>query len=100
MPLRQIKNLGFLREGELETLGHKKGISVTLIQPSLNLTKLTLVRWDMRKENGTNSSNYVLRSSWMNVVNSNQLEEGDKVQVWSFRVQEELHIALVKSLNV
>ncbi|KAK7266267.1 hypothetical protein RIF29_18909 [Crotalaria pallida] len=79
MPLRKIKNAGFLREGELQEL--KAKMEVPLIQPSLELTKLTLTLWDMSKENGTANYYYALITNWKKVVDANQLKEGDLVQL-------------------
>ncbi|KAK7289691.1 hypothetical protein RIF29_03536 [Crotalaria pallida] len=100
MPLKQIKNAGFLREGENQVL--ERGIiSVVLLQPSLELTNLFLAKWDAKaKHDGSCNACYILRTNWMNVVRVNDLEKYGVVQVWSFRVQEKLHMALVKIPNV
>ncbi|KAK7281607.1 hypothetical protein RIF29_09748 [Crotalaria pallida] len=94
MSFRKIKNIGFLQEGELQEL--KAKMQVPLIQPSLELTNITLTLWDMAKSNGTTNYYYALIKNWKKVVDANQFKENDKVVVWSFRVQEELHLALVK----
>ncbi|MED6163089.1 hypothetical protein PIB30_076549 [Stylosanthes scabra] len=60
------------------------------------ITELTLVKWFMPKENGSVSTSYILRSNWMNVAEANILKKDDVVQVWSFRVQEKLCMAIVK----
>lgn len=90
IPLNQIKNGDFLREAD------KNAIEVPLIQPSLELTRVTLAKWDMRKPSGSVNSSYVLRSTWLKVAKANQLKPDDVVQVWSFRVHDKLHLALVK----
>ncbi|KAK7245548.1 hypothetical protein RIF29_40395 [Crotalaria pallida] len=94
MSFRKIKNAAFLREGELQEI--KAKMEVPLIQPSLELTNITLTLWDMAKSNGTTNYYYALITNWKKVVDANELKENDKVEVWSFRVQEELHLALVK----
>ncbi|KAK7243072.1 hypothetical protein RIF29_37856 [Crotalaria pallida] len=81
MPLKKIKNACFLREGELQEL--KAKMEVPLIQPSLELTNLTLTLWDMSKENGTTNYHYALITNWKKVVDANQLKEGDLVQLLS-----------------
>ncbi|KAK9988816.1 hypothetical protein SO802_029055 [Lithocarpus litseifolius] len=43
-------------------------------------------KWDMPKDTGNTSSTYALRTGWNNVRLSNDLKEGDLVQLWSFRV--------------
>ena len=40
----------------------------------------------MPKILGNTTSTYALRTSWNNVRKSNDLKEGDLVQLWSFRV--------------
>ncbi|OIV90262.1 hypothetical protein TanjilG_11990 [Lupinus angustifolius] len=97
IPSKQIKNENFVREGELDDLEGGKCIEVKLIQPSLEVTNLTLAKWNMRKNDGKVSSSYVLRSSsWKKVIKANQLKVNDRIQVWSFRIQEELCMAIVK----
>ncbi|KAF1877474.1 hypothetical protein Lal_00040190 [Lupinus albus] len=97
IPLKQIENVNFLREGELEDLEGGKGIELKLIQPSLEVINMTLAKWNLHKNNGRITSSYVLRSSsWKKVTRDNQLRVHDRIQVWSFRVQEELCITIVK----
>ncbi|KAK7273872.1 hypothetical protein RIF29_14936 [Crotalaria pallida] len=100
MPLKQIKNAGYLREGEKQVL--ERGIiSVVLLQPSLELTNLVLAKWDAKtNHDGSHNACYILRTNWMDVVKANDLQKYGVVQVWSFRVQEKLHMALVKRQNV
>ncbi|KAK7266677.1 hypothetical protein RIF29_19327 [Crotalaria pallida] len=86
MPLRKIKNAGFLREGELQEL--KEKMQVPLIQPSLEVTTLTLTLWDMSKENGTTNYYYALITNWKKVVDANQLKEGDLVQALEMAKEE------------
>ncbi|XP_060668883.1 B3 domain-containing protein At1g05920-like [Ziziphus jujuba] len=62
----------------------------------MELMNINMRQWDMHKNSGKmSSSNYVLRTSWKEVVTNNKLEEDDVVQIWSFRVQDRLHLALV-----
>ncbi|KAF1877571.1 hypothetical protein Lal_00040287 [Lupinus albus] len=97
IPSTKIENANFLREGELEDLDRGKSMEVKLIEPSLEVTSIILAKWNMRKNNGKISFSYVLRSpSWKKVIRDNQLRINDNIQVWSFRVQEELCMAMVK----
>nr|XP_029150503.1 B3 domain-containing protein At1g05920 [Arachis hypogaea] len=96
IPSQQDKD--FLLPTELEILEEKKGIKVKLIQPSLETTELTLIKWFMHKgpESEKVSISYILRSNWVKVAKANNLEKDDVVQVWSFRVDEKLCMAIVK----
>ncbi|KAK7841075.1 b3 domain-containing protein [Quercus suber] len=47
---------------------------------------IVLIQWDMPKITGNTSSTYALRTGWNNVRKSNDLKEGDLVQLWSLRV--------------
>ncbi|RYQ99695.1 hypothetical protein HN51_050104 [Arachis hypogaea] len=98
IPSQQVKDKDFLLPTELEILEEKKGIKVKLIQPSLEITELTLIKWFMHKgpESEKVSISYVLRSNWVKVAKANNLEKDDVVQVWSFRVDEKLCMAIVK----
>ncbi|RYQ83849.1 hypothetical protein Ahy_B10g102713 [Arachis hypogaea] len=80
----------FLLPTELEILEEKKGIKVKLIQPSLEITELTLIKWFMHKAQSQRKSN------WVKVAKANNLEKDDVVQVCSFRVDEKLCMAIVK----
>ncbi|CAL0299021.1 unnamed protein product [Lupinus luteus] len=85
IPSKQIKNMNFLREGEVEDLEGGNSMEVKLVQPSLEVTNITLAKWNMRKGNGSISSSFVLRSSsWKKVIKDNQLQVDDRIQVWSF----------------
>ncbi|MED6205929.1 hypothetical protein PIB30_022213 [Stylosanthes scabra] len=96
MPSAQIKDREFVFPAELASLDNKGEIKVEVIQPSLEISELTLVKWFMPKDNGSVSTTYVLRSNWMDVAEANELQKYDVVQVWSFRVQEQLCMAIVK----
>ncbi|RYR26394.1 hypothetical protein Ahy_B02g060630 isoform B [Arachis hypogaea] len=83
MPSQQVKDKDFLLFTELESLEEKKGIKVKLIQPSLKITELTLIKWFMHKgpESEKVSISYILRSNWVQVAKANNLEKDDVVQV-------------------
>ncbi|KAL7131075.1 hypothetical protein ABFS83_13G175600 [Erythranthe nasuta] len=103
IPFTQVLDHTFLTDDETHFLTTRDGNNkmnfkeVTIIEPSLELEKVKLCRWDMNKANGKNtSSNYVLNGAWSNVAQRNHLEPEDVVQLWSFRIDQELHLALVK----
>ncbi|EYU31333.1 hypothetical protein MIMGU_mgv1a021961mg, partial [Erythranthe guttata] len=103
IPFTQVLDHTFLTDDETHFLTTRDGNNkmnfkeVTIIEPSLELEKVKLCRWDMNKANGKNtSSNYVLNGAWSNVAQRNHLEPDDVVQLWSFRIDQELHFALVK----
>ncbi|KAK7251395.1 hypothetical protein RIF29_34548 [Crotalaria pallida] len=75
MPLKQIKNAGFLREGELQVL--ERGIiPMVLLQPLLELTNLVLAKWYAKaKHDGTRNACYILTTNWMEVVRANDLQK-------------------------
>ncbi|KAL7087769.1 hypothetical protein ACP275_13G088900 [Erythranthe tilingii] len=103
IPFTQVLDHTFLTDEETHFLTTRDANNkmnfkeVTIIEPSLELDKVKLCRWDMNKANGKNtSSNYVLNGAWSNVAQRNNLEPEDVVQLWSFRIDQELHLALVK----
>ncbi|KAF3441401.1 hypothetical protein FNV43_RR15315 [Rhamnella rubrinervis] len=100
IPFAQIlASDNFLKPDEMKSLSAKKTIKVPIIDPKLDHTTLVMTQWDMEKDNGKISSQYVLRSKWYKVAEDNNLQEGQVLQVWSFRVQDSLHIALVVLSN-
>ncbi|XP_012846833.1 PREDICTED: B3 domain-containing protein At5g24050-like [Erythranthe guttata] len=103
IPFTRVRDHGFLTEEEARFLTTRdrnnkmKFKDVTIIEPSLRREKVKLSRWDMKKGNGKNTwSNYVINGKWRHIVERNRLEPGDVVQLWSFRIDQELHFALVK----
>ena len=67
------------------------GIRVKVIEPGLEGRDLTFKKW-----NYENSSNYVLVNTWYEVVVKNELRSGDEIQIWAFRIDGKLALALVK----
>ncbi|KAI4354468.1 hypothetical protein L6164_003328 [Bauhinia variegata] len=100
MPLKQIKTENFLEDHEITLLNKTNCyIEVSLLQPSLKVWKddIYLARWDMHKHNNSGTcSMYILRGTWFRMAKANNLKVNDVIQVWSFRVQGKLWIALVK----
>ncbi|PHT31874.1 hypothetical protein CQW23_28211 [Capsicum baccatum] len=85
IPQRQMINV-FLEPEEDSRLNTRSGdnmceMKVMLIQPSREISKINLRKWFMNKGNG----NYVLVTYWNEVVETNDLKIGTKVQLWAFR---------------
>ena len=75
---------------ELQKLQTEGSITVQMIWPSPEIKNIVLTRWNMR------NTVFALRKYWNDVVKVHELKAKDEVQVWSFRVQGQLHLALVK----
>ncbi|CAK9146664.1 unnamed protein product [Ilex paraguariensis] len=90
IPQSQIKT-DFLTAVERELLNESE-LKVKLIEPCLEHSYIHLRKWDMNTR-----AIYVLVNSWNEVLSKkkNGLEEGMMVQLWSFRVDSELCLALV-----
>ncbi|CAN6709369.1 unnamed protein product [Malus baccata var. baccata] len=103
MPEAQIVSMDFLEGAEKELLKENQTMSVQLIDPGLVKGGINLRRWHMKKKPDKNSSKpekngskiYVLRTQWGAVAKRNKLKPGQLVQVWSFRVNGALYLALV-----
>lgn len=103
MPLSQICNTNFLTDQEKHYLTRKDGkqwnsIETPLLDPALEKHKILLRRWLMAKSSSAAKSteNYVLNKPWNDIVKDNTLKEGDAIQLWGFRVAEQLNLALLK----
>ncbi|CAB4301688.1 unnamed protein product [Prunus armeniaca] len=83
MPLNQISSTDFLEDDERGRLEKEETMKVQLIEPGLVQGDINLRRWNMKKKNGKKQQN------------RNHLKEKDLVQVWSFRVNGALYLALV-----
>ncbi|KAH7543339.1 hypothetical protein FEM48_Zijuj02G0173800 [Ziziphus jujuba var. spinosa] len=92
IPKNQVR-VEFLNDQERNEIENNDGIRVRVIEPCLRETILSLRQWQLRS-----SISYVLNGGWKYVAAraENQLKVKDKVQVWSFRVNGELRLAVVK----
>ncbi|KAM1471719.1 hypothetical protein EV1_041731 [Malus domestica] len=90
MPEAQIVSMDFLEAKEKELLEGQQTMKVQLIDPGLVKGDINLRLWHMKS-----SKLYVLRTQWGAVAQRNELKPGQLVQVWSFRVNGALHLALV-----
>ncbi|WCJ38640.1 hypothetical protein M5689_019689 [Euphorbia peplus] len=96
IPANQAKdNCGFLTTEEKALLDIQGNtLDVELIEPSLEESKLKLVKWNYKQ-----SYSYNLRTSWNNVLKRNIdrfFKLNDVIQLWSFRVNGQLWFALQK----
>ncbi|MCI54814.1 B3 domain-containing protein, partial [Trifolium medium] len=70
----------------------RHGMSVSVLDPRVTLYHgMRLVKWRM-----VTSEIYNITGEWKELVAENQLKEGQKVQLWSFRSHQQLYFALVK----
>jgi hypothetical protein len=82
-----------LKEKEADGI-HFKGMEVPLIEPGLQESTVFLKKWKLGKNNC-----YMLSKPWIKVAKRNKLESSDTIQLWSFRVNQSLHLALIKLHN-
>ncbi|XP_059447843.1 B3 domain-containing protein At1g05920-like [Corylus avellana] len=73
---------------------HFKGKKVPLIEPGLKESSVFLKKWKFG-----NSSSYVLSNPWMDIAKRNGLKPGNNVQLWSFKVNQKLCLALINLDN-
>ncbi|OMO90304.1 hypothetical protein COLO4_19258 [Corchorus olitorius] len=93
IPMCRVRK-GFLSSKEKEELlVHSKNKKpVLFVEPSLDVTKMFM----RRLEKKTYSSYVLVSSQWDGIWRRNNLKEGDLVQLWTFRVKENLGFALVR----
>lgn len=94
----------FLSDDEIDYLKIKVGPRMNGIDALLHhqgvkscsmMTTLQVKRWEMAKKNGSMSIMFVLTTGWNDVVSRTPLRKGDTIQLWSFRVERQLHLGLV-----
>ncbi|KAJ4976668.1 hypothetical protein NE237_001774 [Protea cynaroides] len=86
-PGSQAKVEAYLTKTERKQVSKNTAITIDVLmlvtgddEPQPQLWSLNFIKWQMN-----NSSIYVLRTNWKKLVEDNDLQDGDKVQVWSFR---------------
>ena len=93
LPLKQLITEDFLTTEERLKLANKEEIEVRVVGPTLEMYKepMTLTIWPMKK-----THNLVLKTNWYHFVKENKeyLKELSKIQVWSFRKDNQLCFAL------
>ncbi|XP_035840901.1 putative B3 domain-containing protein At2g27410 [Helianthus annuus] len=98
MPFNQLETNKFLTEDERQIVESdvpkENNIEVSLLGPTLEMYKLKmeLTMWPM-----LSTYNYVLKTNWYQFWfdNKQHLKEGSKIQVWSFRRDQQLCFAIV-----
>uniref|UniRef100_A0A7N0TT39 B3 domain-containing protein n=1 Tax=Kalanchoe fedtschenkoi TaxID=63787 RepID=A0A7N0TT39_KALFE len=102
VPLSSLKN-DFLEDGERALLdsrlpnGHCKALEPKILDATGEDRIISLRKWEMKKDNGSASTiTYNLNKPWYEMVTANGWEAGHLVQLWAFRVEEELGLAIVK----
>ena len=95
MPMKQLKPDEFLRKNEKEDLENGMELKVGLLGPRLEMhaNPMMLKMWHMKK-----TKNYVLKTNWNEFVMVNEKDfknkENTEIQVWSFRIDEDLCFAI------
>ncbi|CAA7055828.1 unnamed protein product [Microthlaspi erraticum] len=108
IPMSELLSHSFLTSDEKEKAENLvkegregRGLTVQVIDPRLRVWELKLRRVVMEKretnkgKRGNPSSSYWLGYKWNYVVKTNSLREGNDFQLWSFRSQQKLCLALV-----
>ncbi|KAI4311877.1 hypothetical protein MLD38_036740 [Melastoma candidum] len=93
-----VRGEHFLRPGELEYLRADKDnkIPVGVVSTRFEETTLKLKQWSMGKNRTATSqpeaaTYYVILGGWAGFARENKLKENDRVQLWSFRVNNRDH---------
>ncbi|KAJ8444662.1 hypothetical protein Cgig2_023725 [Carnegiea gigantea] len=101
----------FLTKQEEDLLEDKQKVPVMVIDPCLRTFELKLTKWKYHKIPNKNANNeghsdgqsrrrcsYMLISGWnkLREANSSSLTVSAMIQVWSFRVQDKLGLAIIK----
>ncbi|CAI9112738.1 OLC1v1013225C1 [Oldenlandia corymbosa var. corymbosa] len=68
---------------------HTNFFTVPIIEPSDTVADISLRRWNV----GTSSKPYILNGNWNQIVKTNSLRIGLRVQLWSFRILGKLNLA-------
>jgi hypothetical protein len=97
IPLRQVIAKNFLTDEEKRALIDDNCLKVKILEPSLEMVSdMNLKQWNMFKKKGSVSSSYVFITHWNSLRRRSNLHRQDRIQVWSFRVENDLYFALVK----
>lgn len=62
--------------------GMKNSMSVSIIEPCLDKSSVSLERW-VKKKDDPETLKYVLSKGWMAIVNRNRLHAGEFVRLWA-----------------
>ncbi|XP_071708955.1 B3 domain-containing protein At2g32645-like [Rutidosis leptorrhynchoides] len=93
IPMNQVLTHDFLTEDEKRYLDMHKEIEVQLVGPNLQMYEESM---DFKVWSMSSSKNYVLKRCWFDFWEKNKvdLQEGELIQVWSFRVEDRLCFAI------
>lgn len=94
MPKSQVDD-SFLTEGEKETLDRKVGGKCQGLEVDFNEPSNTVKDIALRKNHLRTNFRYVLAKKWSQVIKKNALQEYDLIQVWSYREEDKLKLALI-----
>ncbi|GKD84422.1 B3 domain-containing protein, DNA-binding pseudobarrel domain protein [Tanacetum coccineum] len=93
MPYKKLETHDFLTDDESRMADDEEGVKVRLVGPNLQMYEepVWLKTWNM-----TSTKNYVFKINWSNFVDANKadLKAHKKIQVWSFRIDEQLCFAI------
>ncbi|KAL0739967.1 hypothetical protein Bca4012_081480 [Brassica carinata] len=105
IPMSSLLTHSFMKSDEKEKIenrvkGDKEGgLTVKVIDPKLQVWELKMRRSHdtkkKRKTTGKTSSLYYLAYQWNHVVKANKFKQCDELQLWSFRSQQKICLALV-----
>ncbi|PWA89055.1 B3 domain-containing protein, DNA-binding pseudobarrel domain protein [Artemisia annua] len=95
MPFKQLETHDFLTDDEIRMVEEEEGpgVKVRLVGPNLRMYEepIWLKTWKM-----SSTKNYVFKTNWSNFVDANKayLKAETNIQVWSFRIDEQLCFAI------
>ncbi|KAF8094725.1 hypothetical protein N665_0354s0014 [Sinapis alba] len=107
IPMSSLLTNSFMTSDEKEKIKNRVkgaregGLTVEVIDPKLQVWELKM-RSDMNKKKKRKKGKirkssllYSLAYQWNHVVEANKFKQGDQLQLWSFRSQQKLCLALV-----
>ncbi|KAL1202156.1 putative B3 domain-containing protein [Cardamine amara subsp. amara] len=97
MPLNRLIRNDFLTDVELGIFEEEidNGVGAILVDPRSVKWGVVLKRWRLKDHSGIESWTFSLTCGWNEVVEANQLKDGDNITLWSFRCRGILCFALV-----
>nr|GMC56748.1 B3 domain-containing protein At5g24050-like [Ipomoea batatas] len=100
IPARLVREEFLTKEEHLLLCQHNGknvcSIEVPLITPMMEVAKVSLRRWEMKKGKGVSSVSYVIANTWNAIRRRNKFESKMIVQLWAIRVDADLCMALVR----
>nr|GMC53159.1 B3 domain-containing protein At1g05920-like [Ipomoea batatas] len=100
IPARLVREEFLTKEEHLLLCQHNGknvcSIEVPLITPMMEVAKVSLRRWEMKKGKGVSSVSYVIANTWNEIRRRNKFESEMIVQLWAIRVDLDLWMTLVR----